>query len=83
MGKLHTLRRAIRRNPQAFMRELPVFEQSGREEPRFTGIRLFSDGAQFRAGQWEPAVVNDHKVLFPYRRFVRSTLVSLGYDVAG
>ena len=81
MGKLHTLRRAIARNPQSFMSEKPVFESAGLAEPRFIGIRLFSSGAQFRDGQWHPTVVSDKHILFPYRCFVRAVLRSLGYDL--
>jgi hypothetical protein len=83
MGKLHTLRRAIRRNPAAFVREMPSFEWAGvGVEPRFTGIRLVCSGAQFRDGQWQPTLVSAERSLFPYRRFVRSTLRTLGYDIS-
>jgi hypothetical protein len=82
MGKLHTLRRAIRRNPKAFVSEVPAFEQEGRTEPRFTGMQLVCSGAQFRDGQWQAVVVSDQMSLFPYRRFVRATLRELGYEIS-
>jgi hypothetical protein len=63
------------------MNEAPLLEQHGRSEPRCVRIRLFPSGAQFRGGQWEPTVVSEKRILFPYRRFVRSVLVELGYDV--
>ena len=81
MGKLHTLKRAIRRNPKAFLREGPLFEPNGKAEPRLVGIRSFCSGAQFRDGQWQAAVVADNRALLPYRRLVRATLTELGYDV--
>jgi len=81
MGKLHTLRRAIRRNPKAFMSEGPLFDPDGKAEPHLVGIWLFCSGAQFRDGQWQPTVVADNTSLLPYRRFVRLTLAELGYDV--
>jgi hypothetical protein len=82
MGKLHTLRRAIQRAPQAFMNEVPAFEQTGQTEPRFTGMQLVCSGAQFCDGHWQPVVVSDQKSLFPYRRFVRTTLRALGHEIA-
>ena len=82
MGKLHTLRRAIQRDPRGFMREVPVVEFAGKAEARFTGMQLVCSGAQFRDGQWQPTVVSDARVLFPYRRFVCSALRALGYDVS-
>lgn len=82
MGKLHTLKRAIQRNPKAFMSKGPVFAQEGYSEPRLVGTALYCSGAQFRGGQWSPTTVSDERVLFPYRRFVRSVLVELGYEIA-
>jgi hypothetical protein len=82
MGKLHTLRRSIQRAPQAFMNEVPAFEQTGQTEPRFTEMQLVCSGAQFRDGQWQPVVVSDQRSLFPYRRFVRTTLQELGYEIS-
>src|SRR5215467_3525092 len=81
MGKLHTLRRAIRRNPKAFMTEGPLFEPNGQAEPRLVGIRSFCSGARFQNGQWEPVVVDNNRALFPYRALVRATLTEMGYDV--
>lgn len=81
MGKLHTLRRAIRRDPKTFMSEGPLFEQNGREAPRLIGIRDFASGAEFREGQWQPTVISRAQSLLPYRRFVKATLSELGYDV--
>jgi len=65
------------------MSEGPVFEPSVRAEPRLVGVRSFCSGAQFRDGQWHPAVVGDNQALLPYRRLVRATLTALGYDVRG
>jgi hypothetical protein len=63
------------------MSEGPLFEQNGQEEPRLVGIRAFASGAEFREGQWQPAVVSGAQSLLPYRRFVKATLRELGYDV--
>ena len=80
MGKLHTLKRAIQRNPKAFMSEGPLFVSISQEEPRLAGIRAFATGAEFRDGQWQPATVSTARALLPYRRFVKASLRELGYD---
>jgi len=83
MGKLHTLKRAIHRTPQAFMIEGPAFVQDKITlDIRFTGMKLYSLGAQVRDGQWQPVVLSDQKRKFPYRRFVRTTLRTMGYEIA-
>jgi len=81
MGKLHTLRRAIRRDPKTFMSDGPLFEQNGQKEPQLVGVRAFVSGAEFRDGQWQPTIVSTAQTLLPYRRFVKATLRELGYDV--
>ena len=69
MGKLHTLRRAVERDPLKFTSN---YWQGG----------LSVQGAIFRAGQWEPIVSDSERSrLFPYRKFVRSELKRLGYKV--
>jgi hypothetical protein len=81
MGKLHTLRRAIERNPAAFFNSGVVFRANKPgDEPRFVGLRPVCYGAQYSQGQWVPAVIDDRKVRFPYQRYVRTTLRALGYD---
>ena len=81
MGKLHTLKRAVQRNPRAFLVDVPRLEQTGTGEPRFTGMLLFCSGASLHAGQWKPATVGDRQTRFPYRHFVRSALLELGYGI--
>lgn len=82
MGNLHTLRRAIKRTPQKFMNEGRAFETVGHGIPRFTSkTQIVCLGAEFREGQWQPAVVNQQGHLFPYRRFVRATLRELGFEI--
>ena len=63
------------------MREVPHFISAEGGTPRYVGTRVICIGAQFRDGQWQPAYVNDDKVLFPYRRFVRSILRAMGYEI--
>lgn len=70
MGKLHTLRRAVERDPDKFMTDY------GR-----AGIGIVVQGAIFRDGQWEPVVCDrERSRLFPYRKFVASVLRRLGYN---
>lgn len=68
MGKLHTLRRAIERDPKKFF------------DTYDWGVSV--EGANFSEGQWEPMVCDrERSRLFPYRKFVKSVLKRLGYDV--
>ena len=79
MGKLHKLRRAIAREPDRFMYEsLPFRFENYRPVPTQTHFLCY--GAGFREGRWQPVICHgDHS--WPYRRFVRSVLRSLGYDI--
>lgn len=71
MGKLHTLRRAVERQPDKFMHDY-----------RWAEMGLIAQGAIFRDGQWEPIVCDrERSRLFPYRKVVRSVLLRMGYDV--
>ena len=71
MGKLHTLKRAVERHPEKFMVDY-----------RLAHMGIIAEGAIFRDGQWEPIVCDrERSRLFPYRKFVRSVLKQMGYDV--
>lgn len=71
MGKLHTLRRAVERHPERFISDY-----------RSVGMGVIPQGAIFRGGQWEPIVCDrERSRLFPYRKFVRSVLRQMGFDV--
>jgi len=68
MGKLHTLKRAVEREPDKFMID--------------HGWGALALGARFREGQWEGIVCDrERSRLFPYQKFVRSVLRRLGYHV--
>lgn len=66
MGKLHTLRRAIHRDPQEYIAKF------GREN--------YARGAEFRTktGQWGP---HPFFFVAPYRGFVCHVLLLLGHNV--
>lgn len=65
MGKLHTLRRAIQREPQKFIIKC--------------GEISYTSGAWFKDGAWLPS--NSLYYLTSYRRFVRSVLHHMRYYV--
>lgn len=84
MGKLHTLKRAIIRNPEFWIDHVNI------------NNKHVVNSAIFRSGQWCPYEVNidgwnPEKVnrkssdnpFRPYRRYVVKVLRSLGYDPVG
>ena len=65
MGKLHKIRRAIKRDPSEWMYD--------------NGTGNIARGAHLTwEGKWEPMWYWDDK---PYRTFVRSVLKEMGYNV--
>lgn len=80
MGKLHTLKRAIMRNPEIWM-----------DRKNTHGRPVHS--AVFSDGQWKPYTSHLDRVISsprknrdpyrPYRRYVKTILVNLGYDAVG
>lgn len=66
MGKLHTLRRAIERNPESWFYHV-----------RWNNT-VKAIGAEFYRGVWKPIYGWDKA---PYRSFVRYVLHDLGYIV--
>ena len=84
MGKLHTLQRAIQRQPEKFALVGPVLGERLPDGALVIGFRGFAHvplGAAFRDGQWEPASESDRRIPFPYRQFVRTVLRKQGYDM--
>lgn len=71
MGKLHTLRRAIEREPDKWFHISRFF---GKTELR-------PHNAKFYGGQWIPN--RNWMSPFAYRRFVKKVLLELGYGEDG
>jgi len=73
MGKLHTLRRAIERDPEKWFRTVKTLRG---------GNRYFVVGASFVRREWKPSRGYYFGSIRPPRRdFVRHTLRGLGYKV--
>jgi len=72
MGKLHSLRRAIERNPESWILTW------GKWGPRQEFYALYANRPRPRSPDWSPGY-NAWKG-GPYRNFVRSVLKELGYD---
>jgi hypothetical protein len=82
MGKLHTLRRAIERDPETFTLVGPLLGENRPDGTVALGFRGFVRiplGATFRDGQWRPARYGDTARPLAYRQFVRKVLLDLGY----
>ncbi len=84
MGKLHTLRRAIERDPEKFTLVGPVLGKElpdGGVELGFHGFARVPLGAIFRDGQWHPARYGYATRPPAYRQFVRTVLREHGYQI--
>lgn len=70
MGKTHTLRRAIARNPQAFIMKM--------RKPAAKSAQAYSSNRQRNNGRWLPVSPMQRG---SYRAYVRAVLRSLGHMV--
>jgi hypothetical protein len=76
LGKLHTLRRAVGRDPERWML-WPNKWRGARVQDAARDVQAY--GARFRAGNWEPTSSRGTRRGSPYRGFVRHVLRELGY----